>query len=142
VDRLVKSQPNLYNERRIARLLYLINLPLSIIAGCMFFILVIKLFVSGIDILKDNDWLGLTCLVLLGIAAEIIYYIQSRDDKAASNSFFWIYSLIVNFCFMMGYLYDLIKLPGVQFIMILYPLFFFVLSYIGLKKVILSRIKN
>jgi hypothetical protein len=139
VDRLntrVDTQKNKFDESSIAKLLFWVNFPLSVLAAIL---IVIGVFWVPIIIYqKSLNWgmLPTGVLLLSGFAAEVVYHYQCKSVKYAQNGWLWLYSIGVNILFISFYIFRYFNgEPSLGIFVIIYPVMFFSLSCIALYKI-------
>lgn len=126
-----------FDSTKIAKLLFVINLPLSILSVVVMLVFVIQAAMSNLSSTVINlQFILFGTLLVLGFTAEIVYYMQGRFISYAQSRMSWYYSIAVQVTFISAYLSDFLlhstSLGVIAFI--IYPIFFLVLSIAGLIK--------
>ena len=130
-----KSLSEKFDSTKIAKLLFVVNLPLSILSVVVMLVFIVQGAMGKLSsVVVNSKFILFGTLLIVGFAAEIVYYLQGRFTMYAQNKLSWYYSIAVQGIFILAYLNDLLfaktSLGMIGFI--IYPIVFLVLSIAGL----------
>jgi heme/copper-type cytochrome/quinol oxidase subunit 4 len=88
------------------------------------------------DVLEAPDFKSVFMVLLLisGVVADVIYFLQFNSNQHANNKLYWSYSIFISSVFIIIQLFISIDMASIKPLMfVFYPVGFATFSYIALK---------